>query len=94
METGCCLGPERTGVKIGGGGEGGPGPPERGKDKQLMPSKGGDNMEKDKEEQPNWTLWRRVGENRVSSHLIGLNSYKCKCRYPDSDHCFFYLSEE
>jgi hypothetical protein len=36
-------------------GEGGPGPPERGKDKQSMPSKGRDNMEKDEEEQSNRT---------------------------------------
>jgi hypothetical protein len=53
METGCCLGSERNGVGMSGGGEGGPGPPERGKDNQSMPSKGGDNMEKDEEEQPN-----------------------------------------
>ncbi len=46
---------ERNGVSMGGGAEGGPGPPERGKDRQLMPSKGGDNMEKDEEEQPNQT---------------------------------------
>ncbi len=52
MEMGCCLGPVRNGVSIGGGGEGGPGPPKRGKDKQFVPNKGGDNMEKDKEEQP------------------------------------------
>ncbi len=45
MGTGCCLGPAGNGVSIEGGGEGRPGPPERGKDKQLMPSKGGDNME-------------------------------------------------
>ncbi len=51
METGCCLGPERNGVNVGEG----PGPPERGKDKQLMSSKGGDKMEKDEEEQPNQT---------------------------------------
>jgi hypothetical protein len=37
---------------MGGGGEGGPGRPESGKDEQLMPNKGGDNMEKDEEEQP------------------------------------------
>ncbi len=47
MEMGCCLGPKRNGTSMGGGGEGGPGLPERGKDKQLMPSKGGDNMGKD-----------------------------------------------
>jgi hypothetical protein len=50
-----CLGPERNGASMGGGGEGGSGLPERGKDKQLMPRKGRDNMEKDKEEQPIWT---------------------------------------
>jgi hypothetical protein len=94
MEMGCCLGPERNGVNIGGGGEGGPGPPERRTEKQLMPSKGGDNMEKDEEEQPNRMYWRRVGVNRVSGHFMGLNSYKCNCRYPDSDHCFFFLSGE
>jgi hypothetical protein len=55
METGCCLGPEMNGVSIGGGVEGGPGLPEKGKDKQLMPNKGGDNMERDEEEQPNRT---------------------------------------
>ncbi len=38
---------------MGGGGEGGPGPPERGKDKQLMLSKGGENMENNEEEQHN-----------------------------------------
>ncbi len=53
METGCCLRPVRNGVSIGGGGEGGPGLP--GKDKQLIPNKGGDNMGKDEEEQPIWT---------------------------------------
>jgi hypothetical protein len=52
METGCCLCPVRNGVSLGGGGEGGPGPPERGKDKQLIPNKGGDNIGKDEEEQP------------------------------------------
>ncbi len=46
-------------------------------------------MEKDEEEQPNRMYWRRVGVNRVNGHFIGLNSYKCNCRYPDSDHCFF-----
>jgi hypothetical protein len=52
METGCCLGSEGNGVSVGEGSEGGPGPPERGKDKQLMPNKGRDNMGKDEEEQP------------------------------------------
>jgi hypothetical protein len=53
METGCCLGSEGNGVSMGGVSEGGPRPPERGKDKQSMPSKGGDNMEKEEEEQSN-----------------------------------------
>ncbi len=52
MDTGCCLGPEMNKVSMGGGRWGRPGPPERGKGKQLMRSKGGDNMEKDEEEQP------------------------------------------
>jgi hypothetical protein len=43
---------EMGSVYIGGGGEAGPSPPERGKDKQLRPSEGRDNMEKDEEEQP------------------------------------------
>ncbi len=46
MGAGCCQGPERNGVSMGGGVQGGPGPPERGKDRQLMPSKGS-NKEKD-----------------------------------------------
>jgi hypothetical protein len=53
METGCCLGSEGNGVRAGGRGEGGPGPPEKEKVKQLMPSKNRDNMEKDEEEQSN-----------------------------------------
>ncbi len=55
METGYCLDPEENGVGLGGGGEAGPGPPERGKDRQLKPGEGWDNMEKDEEKQPNWT---------------------------------------
>jgi hypothetical protein len=51
----CLLGPEGNGVSMEGGGEGGTGLHEMGKDKQLMPSKGGDNMEKDEEGQPNRT---------------------------------------
>jgi hypothetical protein len=52
MGTGCCLDPEGNGVGLGGGEEAGPGPPKRGKDRQLKPSEGRDNMEKDEEEQP------------------------------------------
>jgi hypothetical protein len=40
---------------VGEGSEGGPGPPERGKDKQSMPNKGRDNMGKDEEEQSSRT---------------------------------------
>ncbi len=47
------MGSEENGVSMGGGGEGGPGPPETGKDKQSMLSKGADNMEKDEKEQSN-----------------------------------------
>ncbi len=53
METGCCLGSQVNGVSMGGGVESRPGPPERGKDKQLKPSKDRDNIEKDEEEQSN-----------------------------------------
>jgi hypothetical protein len=53
MEMGCCLGSEVNGVSMGGGVESRPGPPERGKDKQLKPSKDRDNIEKDEEEQSN-----------------------------------------
>jgi hypothetical protein len=53
METGCCLGSEGNSVSMGGVSEGGPGLPERGKDKQSMPSEGRDNMEKEEEEQSN-----------------------------------------
>ncbi len=51
METGCCLDPEGNGAGLGAGDEVGPGLPERGKDSQLKPVKGRDNMEKDEEEQ-------------------------------------------
>ncbi len=54
MEAGCCLGSERNKVSMGGGGEGRPRPPERGKDKQLMPSKGGAG-----------TTWRRTRKNNL-----------------------------
>jgi hypothetical protein len=49
MGAGCCLGPEGNGVSLGGGGEGGPGPPRSMKDKQSVLSKGRDNIDKDKE---------------------------------------------
>jgi hypothetical protein len=38
MGTGRCLDPEGNGAGLGEGGEVGPGPPERGKDRQLKPS--------------------------------------------------------
>ncbi len=61
MEMGCCLDPEGNRLlpgpsgkwgQIRGRGGAGPGPPERGKDRQLKPSKGRDNMKEDEEEQP------------------------------------------
>ncbi len=51
MEAGCCLGSEKNGVSVGEGSEGGPRPPERGRDKQSMPNKGRNSMGMDKEEQ-------------------------------------------
>jgi hypothetical protein len=54
VETGSCLdtGENRTGLE--GGGKTGPGPLERGVDRQLKPSKDRDNMTKE-EEEPIWT---------------------------------------
>ncbi len=54
METGCCLDPAENGTSLEGGCEAGPGLPERGEDRQLKPSKGGDNMKKEEEEEPIW----------------------------------------
>jgi hypothetical protein len=54
MEMGGCLGSEGNGVSVGKGGESGPGPPERGKDKQSVPNKGRDNMGEDKKDHPSW----------------------------------------
>jgi hypothetical protein len=73
METGYCLGLEGNRVSMGEGGEGGPGPPERGKDKQSSLSKGRDNMGEDEENHPSRMLWKRIGANRVRSLLIKLN---------------------
>ncbi len=53
METGCCLGSKGNGVSLEERGKGGPGPPERGKDKQS--NKVRDNMGKDEEEQSSRT---------------------------------------
>jgi hypothetical protein len=55
VKAGCCLGSEGNGVCAGEEGEGGSGPPERGKDKQSMPNKGRDNMGKEEEDQPSQT---------------------------------------
>ncbi len=55
VKTGGCLGSERNGVRVGKVGESGPGPPERGKDKQSVPNKGRDKMGEDKKDQPSRT---------------------------------------
>jgi hypothetical protein len=47
--VGRCLGPEGNGISSGGGGERGPGPPDKGRDKQSNPSKEGGNMEQEEE---------------------------------------------
>ncbi len=52
VEAGCCYGPEGNGVSLGGGDEGGPGPPGCGKDKQSVLGEGRDNMGKDEEDRP------------------------------------------
>ncbi len=50
-KVGCCLGPERNGVNPGKGSEGGPGPPDRERDKQSTTTKegGSSNMEQEEE---------------------------------------------
>ncbi len=48
--VGRCLGPEGNGVSSGVGGEGGPGPPDKERDKQSNPSKEGGNMDQEEEE--------------------------------------------
>ncbi len=50
-EAGCCLGSERNRVSMGGGGEGGPGPPEREEMSSRCPAKEG-------------TTWRRTMKNK------------------------------
>jgi hypothetical protein len=48
--VGRCLRPEGNGVSLGEGGEGEPGPPGGGKDKQSVLSEGRDNMGQDEED--------------------------------------------
>jgi hypothetical protein len=48
-------GSRENGTGLEGGSKARPGPPERGKDRQLKPSKDGNNMKKEEEEQPIWT---------------------------------------
>jgi hypothetical protein len=55
LEAGCCLGPEGNGVSLREEGEGGPGPPGGGKDKQSVLSEGRDNMGKDEEDRTSRT---------------------------------------
>jgi hypothetical protein len=52
METDHCLDPRENGTGLEGGDGARPSPPERGKDRQLKPSEGGDNMEKEGEGEP------------------------------------------
>jgi hypothetical protein len=73
MEAVWCLGSKENGVSVGEGGEGGPGPPERGKEKKSVPNKGRNNMGEDEESHFSRTWWRRIGINRVSSLLSKLN---------------------
>ncbi len=44
-----CLVPEENGVSPVEGGKGGPGPPDKERDKQSNPSKGGSNIEQEEE---------------------------------------------
>jgi hypothetical protein len=52
MEVGSCLDPGENRAVLEGGAKARPGLPERGKDGQLKPSRDGDNMRKEEEEQP------------------------------------------
>ncbi len=52
MEAGYCLGSEGNGVSLEEEGEGGPGPPGGGKDKQSVLSEGRNNTGKAEEDQP------------------------------------------
>ncbi len=45
MKTGSCLDPGENGTGLEGGGKTGLGPPERGKERQLKPSRNGDKGE-------------------------------------------------
>ncbi len=49
--VGCCLGHKGNVVDPGGGGEGGPGPPDGVQDKQLTASKEGVNSSMEQEEE-------------------------------------------
>ncbi len=55
VEAGYCLGSEGNGVSSEERGEGGPGPPEGGKDKQSVLSEGRDNMGTNKEDKTSRT---------------------------------------
>ncbi len=50
MVTGLCLDPGENGTGLEGGDGARPCPPERRKDRQLEPSKGGNNMKEEEEE--------------------------------------------
>jgi hypothetical protein len=52
IEMGRCLDAGENGTSLEGGSGSGPGLPKRGKDRQLKPSKGGENMKE--EEEPIW----------------------------------------
>jgi hypothetical protein len=58
-EVGRCLDPEGNGVNLGGGNGGGPGPPSREQDKQLISSRGEGN-----------TLMERPGRLEEESGVI------------------------
>jgi hypothetical protein len=55
------------------GGEGGPGTPGGGRDKQSVLNEGRDNLAKDVEDQPRWTWWGKIGAKRVGGVLNKLN---------------------
>jgi hypothetical protein len=71
----CCLGPEGNGVCLGEGGKGGPGLPDKGRDKQSNPSKEGGNMEQEEEGKKSQAGQRGPSVHRVSIVKKPLSMY-------------------
>ncbi len=73
--VGCCQGPEGNGVSPGEEDEGGPGPPDKERDKQSIPSKEGGNMEQEEEGKKSQAWQRGSSVHRVSNIKGPLSMY-------------------